>query len=762
MFRLLVLLFIAFLSPYATFCQPSRFDSLTNLLETSAPDTTKVLWMLELGELDLERATQKVKEVAYEAHHLAESIHFYKGMAGAKKILGDVSVKNGHITTGFKYYDRAIVFYKKSNDRKGQVSVLEAKGAAAYFSDNYAVAIPAFQEVVAYYRSAKDTLSLINALIRLSVSLEEKGEYESSIKISNESYELSMATNNLKDATRSLNNTGFVYRAWGKYVDALSVFQQALTLARKVDFRFAEGTLLQNIGIVHSRAGNSVEALQSYISALEIFEKLDDDQRISEMKFNIGLIYKKNGDYDRALVNYRESMAYDLKVKDSSALQYDYHNIGHIYLNIHQLDSAKYYLIKSYNLHKRLDLDCFDGEAAALGLLYMSHDLLDSAKHFFLEELASIDACGRKLNLPSVYLNLGKIHERKGEVKKSVNFYKNSLNVSQEINDMETIGQASKELYEYYKRFKDTENALKYFEISQQVVDSLFNQENTRKMAWLEANFQMDQLADSLTQIKESEARIFNEQIAEEERKQLMIIIISVSLLIVLLAVYLYLRKRRALKHQLILSALKNEGFKAVIAATEEERKRIAKDLHDGVVQQMAAVKLTLANVVSKLPPDQAIEVIKAKEIAEAAAEETRNLSHQMMPKVLIDVGLVAAMTEVIENTLFTNQVSVDFQQHGLRARYENQVEIAVYRIFQELVNNVVKHSQAKNVDVQLMENGGKLLLIVEDDGLGMASKKQSGIGLNNIQSRLTTIDGKVDYASGETSGTVATIVIPL
>jgi len=106
--------------------------------------------------------------------------------------------------------------------------------------------------------------------------------------------------------------------------------------------------------------------------------------------------------------------------------------------------------------------------------------------------------------------------------------------------------------------------------------------------------------------------------------------------------------------------------------------------------------------------------------------------------------------------------MKVDFQQHALKGRYDNRIEIAVYRIFQELVNNVIKHSNASQVDIQLMENRGKLMLIVEDDGVGMNNDKNDGIGMSNIRSRLTTIDGKVDYASGESAGTVATIVIPL
>ena len=123
---------------------------------------------------------------------------------------------------------------------------------------------------------------------------------------------------------------------------------------------------------------------------------------------------------------------------------------------------------------------------------------------------------------------------------------------------------------------------------------------------------------------------------------------------------------------------------------------------------------------------------------------------------------MVPAIQDVIDNNLILNQITVDFQHFGLKERYSNQVEVTIYRIFQELSNNVVKHARAKHVDIQLMENGGKLILIVEDDGIGIGESQNSGIGLNNIYSRLLSIDGNVDFSSGEDSGTVVTMVIPL
>ncbi len=246
------------------------------------------------------------------------------------------------------------------------------------------------------------------------------------------------------------------------------------------------------------------------------------------------------------------------------------------------------------------------------------------------------------------------------------------------------------------------------------------------------------------------------------------IILITITLLFYYASKYAITRRKlKALEIQqnleLAVAREREAGFKAVLNATEDERKRIAKDLHDGVVQQLAAIKVNLSVVEPVVRSEiEKVAILKALKIAEQAAIETRGLSHQMMPKALIELGLVPAMEDVISNMFAVNEIKADFQHFNLRGRYENQIEISVYRIFQELVNNISKHARAKSVDVQLIENDGNLILIVEDDGIGMDNEPTGGIGISNISSRLVTVDGKLDFSSGLNSGTIATVVIPL
>lgn len=210
-----------------------------------------------------------------------------------------------------------------------------------------------------------------------------------------------------------------------------------------------------------------------------------------------------------------------------------------------------------------------------------------------------------------------------------------------------------------------------------------------------------------------------------------------------------------------VILAEKEKRLKAIIDTQEKERSRIASDLHDGVVQQIGAINIMLTQAISTLPKAQAQPILRAKEMAETAAIETRLISHQMMSKSLAEVGLVPAMEDVID-FIERHDLEVSFDSFQLSDRYNGRIELVVYRVFQELSNNIIKHAQADRVQVQLFENAGNLILLVEDDGKGMTEEPTQGIGLYNIVSRLSTVNGKVDYSRGQSGGTVATVVIPV
>jgi PAS domain S-box-containing protein len=208
----------------------------------------------------------------------------------------------------------------------------------------------------------------------------------------------------------------------------------------------------------------------------------------------------------------------------------------------------------------------------------------------------------------------------------------------------------------------------------------------------------------------------------------------------------------------------------AVVEAQENERRRIAGDLHDGQGQLLSVIKLQFGELESLLAhvdgPHQPL-LAKARELIDKAAADLRGISRSLMPSELEDFGLVKGLTQLCQQFQSTAGVQVNFQSHGPLGRYDRNVEITVYRIAQEALNNALKHARAQEINLQLTVDEDQLLLIVEDDGIGFSpeetqEQKGGGMGLNNMQARASLVGGHLSIDSVPEHGTTVVLEIPL
>lgn len=217
---------------------------------------------------------------------------------------------------------------------------------------------------------------------------------------------------------------------------------------------------------------------------------------------------------------------------------------------------------------------------------------------------------------------------------------------------------------------------------------------------------------------------------------------------------------------QLRIARAKEEGLNALIIGIENERRRIARDLHDGACVNLAAINMKIDTLREEFASNPAL----AEKMADIAGDldetyrEVRGISHDLMSKSLDKTDLQTALEEL----------SARMQQlkHGLKIQiYTNfplhtvneLAKIHLYRIVQELLANVLKHAGAKSVNLQLLEDEGKLLLTVEDDGQGFdpAVNQTNGIGLSNVRTRVELLRGKIHLDSSSGKGTFISIEIP-
>lgn len=205
--------------------------------------------------------------------------------------------------------------------------------------------------------------------------------------------------------------------------------------------------------------------------------------------------------------------------------------------------------------------------------------------------------------------------------------------------------------------------------------------------------------------------------------------------------------------------------------AQEEERRRIARELHDGLGQMLTAIKFNVEILEDAVPETNGSrkKLREIKTLLDNVMEEAREISYNLMPSVLEDFGLVPALQLLCEQFSRTHGVKANFQSHGITGRLDPSLEVNIYRIAQEALNNIGKHAQARGVDVQLLRQGERIRLLIEDDGKGFRlggplrrSSERGGMGLVSMRQRVGTFGGTLDIDSTPGHGTQITVDIPL
>ncbi len=217
---------------------------------------------------------------------------------------------------------------------------------------------------------------------------------------------------------------------------------------------------------------------------------------------------------------------------------------------------------------------------------------------------------------------------------------------------------------------------------------------------------------------------------------------------------------------------LRGQLLSSVISAQEEERKRIARELHDEYGQTLTGLIMSiesLENMPSSKEPQLKEKLKNVKSIAIRALEEMRRLTLDLRPSALDDLGLVAAIRAYAETHLKAIGVRVEFDVKGLSRRLAPAVETALFRIVQEAIHNIIKYAEAHNVRIQLEVKGGKITTVVEDDGKGFDVEAffKSGIGAQSlgilgIQERTTLLGGTFTIKSQVGQGTRVMVEIPI
>ena len=224
------------------------------------------------------------------------------------------------------------------------------------------------------------------------------------------------------------------------------------------------------------------------------------------------------------------------------------------------------------------------------------------------------------------------------------------------------------------------------------------------------------------------------------------------------LIVFIIFHQRKVIRYQLRLQRMEQDQQKLLLNASirlqEEERQRIAADLHDDAGPLLATARLYLnENLVNLDKTTQLQSIYNAKSIIDDTIQLIRNISHSLMPPTLKNFGLESAVNDLFQKISGSGSMNASSRFHDYRERLQSENELIIFRVIQELVNNILKHSNASFIHLTQNTSGDKFFIRLHHDGRGITqndfnklNKSNVGLGLKNIQSRLKVLHGKIFF----------------
>jgi len=204
-----------------------------------------------------------------------------------------------------------------------------------------------------------------------------------------------------------------------------------------------------------------------------------------------------------------------------------------------------------------------------------------------------------------------------------------------------------------------------------------------------------------------------------------------------------------------------------IIQTEEKERKRFAKDLHDGLGPLLSSVKMAVSSLAQMKHTDASREIVENTEIViDEAIKSLKEISDNLSPHVLNNFGLVRALNNFANKINITKTIQINLVSDLKDERFDSNVEVVLYRVICELINNTIKHAKATKIDISLIKEDVHLKIVYQDDGKGFDINKiveqsaSSGMGFSNIYSRINSLKGEINIESEHKKGTLVTIKV--
>jgi signal transduction histidine kinase len=506
----------------------------------------------------------------------------------------------------------------------------------------------------------------------------------------------------------------------GEFSKAIEFYLKARHLQEAVKDTTALRSTLPNLGVTYAALGLYQEALTAFDAAERVAQKRNDKVLEAFLLNQRAEIFEKEGKYAEALKTLSKAAA------------------------IHQASRAAYWLPKTYSRMARVYIKLKDYEKALhftrLGDK-LFQEVVDSDN--FLDHV--------------VQINYGKIYLARKQYRRAITYAAEGLEWAEE-SDPPLLAEAAEYhwmLAESYEATGEFNKALMHHKKFKAVSDSLLNKEAVQKATASAMKYEFDKQQQ---QHKLSLQTVQNEKLTQG--RNFLVVLSTLALLVA--GIILWSNGKLRGKNRELTDKNK-EIEEALFKGQNIERKRVASELHDNLNTKLAALRWRLEawDVSEHSESDRKIHAGSLQMLEDVYAD-VRQISHNLLPSELQTQGLGPTLQKLINQLNFNPAMAFRLKTSGLEKRVNAKIEFELYHVTLELVNNILKHSQASQVTISLAQTQQLVLLSVSDNGVGMKIDPQSsGIGLRNIVSRVDTLGGQCQFESSPGNGTTVLIEVP-
>jgi signal transduction histidine kinase len=552
-------------------------------------------------------------------------------------------------------------------------------------------------------------------------------------------------------------NIGMAYVYSNQFDSAKICLDKALEYATLNQNSEREAEINAAMGMMYNRQQLFPEALEYFMKVLAYYENKGMEREASRLLSNIGTVYENTNNHEKALEYMHRAEKSSRKLNDKLSLAKVLANMSSIYATTlyNEYDRALEYVEEAESIFR--SLGNLNGQAAVTQrfvVIYIYHKqdyrkALEWAEKGLriAKELGSDNQAAWSLG------QIAMVNYRLGRFKDCINAGLKAIQIDSTDNTAAQIAYGYMALATAC--LKDKDQAFDYLNKFYNAVVSTTNEDFQRSFSEMEVKYETEKKEFQITAMK-------------EERLFILWLSIAGGAILLLLLILFIARQRLAVNRRKLaehkVKQLEQEkqllATQAVLDGETAERTRLARDLHDGLGGMLSVVKLNLNDMKkgASMEGEDVSRFNQAMNVLEEAVYELRRVAHNLMPDSLTRYGLKVSLND------FCNSISIaEFHYFGRDERLDQKLEIVIYRVAHELVNNALKHAGANRIVVQIVHEVDRLALTVQDDGCGFnVSSKNGGTGLNNIRNRISLYNGRMDIWSKPEGGTEANIEFQL